>query len=304
MRIYRIILCLFLSASILGCSVQETSGIYGQDSNWYTNGKCIDPDKPDVFYILPTCVFDWKDENGNTVRYASLTDPEQREAMRPSYELADEIFGGSTNFFAPYYRQITLNVWGEGEEAVRKYFPKAMDDISQAFRYYMENWNNGRKFILAGFSQGAKCVVELLKEMSDEEYSRMAAAYVIGYRVTEEDIEASSGKIVPASSSDDTGVTICYNSVTDTDAIVPILCEGNILAINPVNWSTTSEPAVLNDSITVILDPVRKVLTVSGIDPDSAYHPSLADLFPKGNLHLLELTLYRDCLKANVTERF
>lgn len=304
MKTLRMLICFLSFMAVWGCTSDKESGIYGQASNWYDNGRPIDKNRPDVFYILPTCVFDWEDENGEIRHYASLTDPGQREAMRPSFELADEIFGAYANFFAPYYRQITLNTFARGEEEIAKLFPAVMDDISEAFRYYMDNWNNGREFILAGFSQGAKCVVELMKEMSHEEYSRMAAAYVIGYRVTEEDLEQSEGRIVPATRSDDTGVTVSYNSVSDTSAIVSLLSEGNILAINPVNWTVSSAPAMLNDSVTVTLDTLNKVLVVYGIDPDTAYNPSLSYIFPRGNLHLIELTLYKECIKENVRERF
>ena len=164
---------------------------YALSSAWYDNGKTVDRSKADVFYILPTCIFDWEDSAGEVHHYADVADAQQREQMRPSYELADAIFGDSANFFAPYYRQISLNSWMEGDAVVEKRFPQAMADIKAAFDYYMEHLNGGRKFVLAGFSQGGKGVVELVKGMSDEDFNQMAAAYVIGYRITQQDMSQS-----------------------------------------------------------------------------------------------------------------
>ncbi len=276
--------------------------LYSDTTYWYDNGREVDESLVDVFYILPTCVFDWTDSTGQVCRYASLTDEVQRRAMRPSYSLADEIFADSANFFAPYYRHISLDVWMEGEDSVKKYFPHAMDDIRQAFDYYMTHHNNGRPFILAGFSQGAKCVVELIKGFDQQTASRLVAAYVCGYRVTDDDIQASP-YLLPANGIDDTGVTIAYNTVSDTSAISPVISAGNRYVINPVSWSTSADAQQLSDSISISIDSVHQVLMAQGIDPSTAYNPRLASLLPLGNLHLLELTLYKELLKENVKRR-
>ena len=55
--------------------------------------------------------------------------------------------------------------------------PLSMEDISAAFDYYMDNYNEGRPFVLAGFSQGGKAVVELVKHAPAEVLERMVAAY-------------------------------------------------------------------------------------------------------------------------------
>ena len=100
--------------------------------------------------------------------------------------------------------------------------PLAYGDVRKAFAYYLEHYNNGRPFILAGFSQGAMAVVDLLKSMDDSTYSRLVAAYVIGYKVTD-----TNAHISPAQDSADLGVTICYNSVRDNSCAIPFLSDGN-----------------------------------------------------------------------------
>ena len=45
----------------------------------------------------------------------------------------------------------------------------AYKDVSDAFAYYLENENDGRPIILAGFSQGADMVYRLMEEYFHEE---------------------------------------------------------------------------------------------------------------------------------------
>lgn len=276
--------------------------LYAEPLYWYDNGKSVDPRKVDVFYILPTCVFDWSDSSGQVSHYASLTDSAQRAAMLPSYQLADDIFADSANFFAPYYRHISLNTWMEGEEAVEERFPAAMADIREAFGYYMKHKNGGRPFLLAGFSQGAKCVVELVKELTPEQASRMVAAYVCGYKVTPADT-CRAPFLRAAKRADDTGVTIVYNTVGKAEATAPILTLDNMWVINPASWTTDTMAHALNDSVSIQVDESHKVLIAKGLDEDAVFVESLQSLFPVGNYHLLELTLYHDLLQKNVKQR-
>lgn len=271
---------------------------YSQTDNWYRILR--EGTRADVFYILPTCVWDWVNEAGDTVHYADPQNEEQREAMLPSLELAADIFN-SHNFYSPYYRQTTLESWMKGDSIIEARFANAMPDITDAFNHYLAHDNNGRPFILAGFSQGAKAVVELLKTLPDEARQRLIAAYVIGYRVTAEDL-TQHPEIQAARDSADTGVTICYNSVASPEAISPALSPSQI-CINPVNWHTDGTPAQLNDTATVRVDTIHHVLLVEGLDETQYFLPSLGGLFKLGNYHLQELLFYQPHLSHNAALR-
>lgn len=273
---------------------------YTMESCWYTNSWQSADEAVDVFYILPTCIFDWSDSEGVTYHYGDVYNQEHRAAQLYSYELAEDIFGSQANLYAPYYRQLTLDVWMEGEEAVERLFPAAMADVSDAFEYYMQSINSDRPFIIAGFSQGGKCVVELLKSLSPQEYARMVAAYVIGYKVTSSDLQ--SANILGATRCDDTGVTICYNSVSNIEAINDMISASQ-LCINPVSWSVEATPAQLNESVTVSVETTHHVLIVYGLDSEALFVPKLETLFKEGNYHLQELELYKDYLRENVAVR-
>lgn len=274
---------------------------YDSDGIWYDNSKEINPQYPDVFYIVSTYVWEWKDEDGTIQRYADVNNEEHREMFRPEFEYADDVFADSCNLFAPYYEQLTFESWMEGEGVIDKRFVHAMNDIQEAFDYYIEHKNNGRPFILAGYSQGGKGVIELLKTMPKDVYSRMVAAYPIGYRITSDELSKYEN-IKFAADSTDTGVTISYNSVENVDAICSILTP-NAGCINPINWRTDATPANLNDTVTVSVDKVHNVLLVKGLNVDAYYEPSLDELFKKGNYHLFELVFYQENLKKNVRQR-
>ena len=268
---------------------------------WYISEPAT-AQEADIFYILPTCVWDWTTEDGLTCRYSDYTRTDHIEAFRPSVGLAEDIFAqGQYGFYCPYYRQISLNVWMDGEAAVEELFPLSMEDISAAFDYYLEHYNNGRPFVLAGFSQGGKAVVELVKHLPAEAYGRMAAAYAIGYRISDEEL-AQYPQLLPATDSTGTGTIICYNSVACPEAACGVLSPSDV-CINPVNWTTDATPAILNDSVTVTVDTVNHLLIVDGLDPEHYYAPSLASTFPLGNYHLQELTLYQEHLRRNTALR-
>lgn len=274
---------------------------YTQENAWYKELNAKGEHIVDVFYVAPTCVWDWHDSQGHIMHFEDIYNADQREALRPSLELAADIFSDSYNFYAPYYRQITLESWMEGEDVIEERFPYAMADVKRAFDYYMAHENQGRPFVLAGFSQGAKAVIELLKDMPMSVYRRLVAAYVVGYPVTLQD--ATTYKTIEAArDSLDTGVTVCYNSVAEVDAICPVLSSGD-LCINPVNWRTDGSPAYLNDSVTVRIDTKESVLLVEGFNPQDFYTPVLGTLFTEGNYHLQELYFYADCLNRNVKQR-
>lgn len=310
---------------------------WGDSTMWYQSsakGKAVKD--YDVFYLLPTCVFAWDDEQGVRHYNADPMRKEHRKAWRLSAELADTIFATEARLYLPYYRQGTF---GTPDEAVyRAASDTARADVVSAFKYYLTHFNNGRPFVLAGFSQGARMVTELLKAMDDETYSRMIAAYVVGYGITAADTMPHPELYMPgqhrvqhirlATDAASRGVTVCFNSVASLNAVNKELCGGNIACINPVSWTTTSAPATLLNAgavpqkddkrfpygtavvaksqdvpVTVSVNKEYNVLVVEGLDVPRYCLPSLKEMFPEGNLHLQELFFYADYLRENVKLR-
>ena len=295
-----VLLAAGLFTSCIG--ITDDSTCYSDPMLWYDNGKDIDSAKADVFYVLPSCVYDWTDTAGTVHHNASVTDSLHRVRMSRAFPIADEIFGDSANFFSPYYSQVTLNAWMMDEQTRDSCLAIALDDVRAAFRYYLEHWNGGRPFVLAGFSQGAGCALQLLKEMDPDVAERMVAAYIIGYPVTKVDV-AGSGYIRPAQGADDTGVCIAYSTVSDLNALSPLINGGNAVVINPASWTLDDMPHRVNDTVSVRIGYAENVLVADGTDPSRYVKPRLAELIPIGNLHLAELELYRKQLQENVKLR-
>ena len=140
----------------------------------------------DVFYVVSTWEFDWFTEDGIVSHHADVFNQEHREDMGTEIKKIAAYMADGNNFYSPYYRHITLDTWATLDEDIinQRFHDVAFADIKNAFNHFVTYFNNGRPFILAGFSQGGKAVVELIKVMPEEMRKRMVAAYVLGYKVT------------------------------------------------------------------------------------------------------------------------
>ena len=255
---------------------------YASAESWYVTDRGADVD---LFYISSTETFD-ATVGRKVFHYAQAADSAACPGMRGEMEGVDRILSGGLNFYSPFYRQMSMETY-QDMDLIDSRFPLAMDDVRRAFKYYVEELSDGRPFVLAGFSQGGEVLVELLKELPDSLQDRLVAAYVLGWKITPEDLAASSA-IRPAQGADDTGVTICYNSV-DSPENASFVSSGNTVAINPVNWCTDATPAVLFDSLTVTLDPETKLLLVDGFEGTGyAWKPYFKD----GCYHTFEIRWY------------
>lgn len=294
-----IAMSLLLLVLLLSSCTPAGQNTYSNPQMWFETGTKVNPSLADVFYVLPTCIHDWTDSDGVLHRNADPLDSLQRQRMQASFELAESIFADSANFFAPYYPQVSLEVYGDGDAAVREFFPRSRDGAAEAFAYYMKHLNGGRPFVLAGYSQGAQVVLELLESLSDKQKQQLVAAYVIGARVPSGHM-LPEGKLIPARGADDTGVVISYSSVSDT-ATHGRFFDCSQVVINPAGWTTDTTTVALNDSVSVQIVPERNLLLVSGAA--DSFNPRYESFIPRGSLHLQELTLYSDQLRSNVKAR-
>lgn len=254
-----------------------------------------------MFYIVSTWETDWKTDSGETVHYADVYNKKHRDDMTKEISGVAAYMGKDNNFYSPFYRHITIEGWATRDEnIINNRFKIAFEDVRNAFETFLKNRPKNRPFVLAGFSQGGKAVVELLKIMPKDVYQQMVAAYVLGYKVTPDDTLTSTN-IKAAQGPDDIGVTICYNSVSDVKYIQPVVAAPCAFCINPVNWRTDDVPATLHDTITVSVAQKEKVLVVKGYS-GSEYSPIMGFL-NVGDFHSAEPWLYKECLEKNIKNR-
>ena len=297
----------------------ETGTDYALAFRWAYYETETDAEKPvDVFFIAPTNV-----QGGENEFYVdNLDDAQALEAILGSINMEKGIYDAQARFFAPYYRQLTLNAYTLDEAERLAYQDAAWQDVQDAFAYYLEHENNGRPFLIAGFSRGAELGLRLLKQYGGDAafQEQLVAAYLIGWRVTAEDL-AACPSLKMAQGEEDTGVIICFEceaeSVTDT-LVVP---EGTFTyAINPLNWKTDSTPAAKEENLGFVypgydgsileeipqlcgayLDPQRGTLKVTDIQPSE--YPPVLDIFPEGSYHIYDYEFFYRNLQQNVSVR-
>lgn len=308
-------LLLVLCSSMELCMAQEAAQArgeylpqapdYSDTTQWYVTDRGA---AVDLFYVISTETGDYRRADGTPCHFADTYADSLRRPLYGEMLGVDTLLSGRLNYFSPYYRQCSLQTFtSDSTAAVRR--PVAVGDARRAFSYYLSHLNQGRRFILAGFSQGAGIVLQLLTEMDESVYRRMVAAYVIGNSVSA--LQARNPHVRPARGAADSGVTICYNSVrTPESTIFP----RSAFAINPVNWRTDDTPATLvteptpwkpvdrqkKDTMTVTLDPVSRLLIVRGYTATDYMLPLRGK---EGNYHTREIWLYRNELRRNMALR-
>lgn len=274
---------------------------YADASAWYVQEADVNGTGVDVFYVVSTWESDWFTSSGQVCHYADVYNGSHVADMTKEISRVAEYMGEGNNFYSPYYRHITIDTWATlNEDTITNRFKLAFSDLKNAFDMFLKKRQPERPFILAGFSQGGKAVVELLKYMPEELHRYLVAAYVLGYKVTPVDT-ASTSNIRAARDSADIGVTVCYNSVSDVRYVKPVVSAPCAFCINPVNWRTDSVPAILHDTITVTVSPTCHVLVLKGYS-GSEYAPILG-ILNVGDFHSCEPWLYRECLRRNIKTR-
>ena len=299
--------------AVVACSTKQTAdGVipaepnYEESSQWYITDRQGDAD---IFYIISTETGDYPSADGSMCHYADTYADSLRLPMLSEMEGVDTLLSCKLNFYTPYYRQCSLQSF-MSDSLASKRMQLPIADVRRSFAYYLKNMNQGRPFILCGFSQGALIALELMREMDDETYRRMVAAYIIGTSISQEMLNGCP-RIRPAQQADDTGVTICYNSVHDASCA---LWPRSAVAINPVNWRTDDTEATLmteptpllpvdqqkKDTLKVHLDTASNLLFVSGYTATDYVLPLIGC---EGNYHSREIWLYRDQLRENMQQR-
>ena len=131
----------------------------------------------DVFFVHPTTYFSSDHWN------QPLDDPDANEFV-DELVLPNQaaVFNSCCRVYAPRYRQATLYAFMDDEAHGDRALDFAFADVRTAFDYFVENFNDGRPFIIAGHSQGAYHTDRLLRDIQDEAaYERMVVAYPVGY---------------------------------------------------------------------------------------------------------------------------
>ena len=296
---------------------------YSQASCWFKNPE-ITKDV-DTFFIYPT---EYLGSNEGDPDYAPIDNPEMQEGVEMvDYKLMSSAFEESTNLFVPYYRQGGMRTlgqaWKETGDVRTALKGIPYDDITAALDYYFENCNNGRPFIIASHSQGSAINTLVLQDYFKEHpdyYERMVAAYVLGFSVTKDYLEANP-HLKFASGENDTGVIISWNiggrqNVEEKAANVVVMPDA--ISINPLNWKLDETYAPASENLgSLILNEETGETSIEDIGADAQIDLErgvvvtnaksdpigATDYFGPQSFHNGDYSFYYNNIKDNVAKR-
>lgn len=181
---------------------------YSDKNNWAHLPEKTD-NAVDTFFIYPTL---YTNPEHDAPAIVPVDDPILRETVNDYYLGTPVLFEEMTNLYEPFYRKSNLcTLTGKTPTELTEFqLREQRTDIYAALDYFFENYNQGHPFILAGHSQGSAMLKIALCDYFKEhtEYlERMVAAYVIGFSITPDDLEANPA-LKFAEGADDTGVIV------------------------------------------------------------------------------------------------
>ena len=94
-------------------------------------------------------------------------------------------FLNAGKLYVPYYRQAHLRSYSQFDKGGSKALKLAYMDVKNAFKIYLEKYNNGKPIIIASHSQGTTHAIKLLKEFFDGKplQNKLIAAYIPGIAI-------------------------------------------------------------------------------------------------------------------------
>jgi len=312
-----IALFLTIPCTAYGNEIQPTD--YSKPEHWVSIPSSND--KPiDVFYLYPTS---WYKVNENEPTICEIDNPIMLKDAKAVFSVQATAFETTGNIYAPYYRQddarYFLSLSPEEQDKLVGGIPKT--DVFAAFDYFIKNYNMGRPFILAGHSQGSTVMAYLLSGYMKEHpdvYSRMIAAYAIGYSITDEYL-AKNPHLKFAEGPNDTGVIISYNTEAPRITGKNLLVMPGAISINPIFWTREETLATAGESLGSLLveddgktvfkknyadarvNKERGVVVCSTVDSEKLHAKNIR--IGKGIYHLYDFSFYYYNLRENAANR-
>lgn len=225
---------------------------YSQNRYWSIKAEKISH-PVDVFFVHPTTY--GPPANGHFI--ADLDDKKLNKVTdRDTVNWITAAFSGSCNVFAPRYRQVNIAVMKLGGAEKQGYMEIPVSDIKAAFKYYLDNLNGGRPFILASHSQGSNVMQLVLLDNPDLlDHDKLVAAYMPGWTFTDKDLDELGLEL--SESPDQTGCLITWNTI-GPGGTSPTVSKG-AKCVNPLSWNTSKKefPASMNAGAKIFISPEK-----------------------------------------------
>ncbi|WP_296596502.1 DUF3089 domain-containing protein [Phenylobacterium sp.] len=222
---------------------------YSRSASWYLRPKPGSELQADVFFVAPTTYDGGR--NWNARLNARKATRQFEQVMAPNYVGPFVTVG---RIFAPRYRQASLYSLTTLREDAREARQFAYGDVRDAFRWYVDQDNGGRPFIIVGVEQGGTLASRLLKEEVARDpvlQSRLVAAYLIDTVVP-----ADAPPIAPCVQKGQAGCLAAWARVYEGD-----FDAGKRLLDRALVWNEAGELANLAPRPALCFNPILGAVT-------------------------------------------
>jgi len=230
----------------------------------------------DVFFVHPT----------GYLKGDNWTDPlEEKSATMENTQwmMANQAsaYNGCCSVYAPHYRQASIYSYFGSDELRAEVHNFVYQDVKKSFEYFIENFSNGRPFIIASHSQGTHHSIRLLAEEIDSSdlYPRMVGAYIIGGMISK-DWVSSMENIGVCESAEQIGCLVHWDTMNVSQINKDMPLYSNNICVNPISWKNEGSLSELQDAKGAVPVSGEFVLEFSGDDgpTDQIFTPLEAPL--------------------------
>ncbi len=185
----------------------------------------------DVFFVHPTTFF-------GTAGWNQSLDDGSTNQLTDMFVLRSQasVFNSCCKVYAPRYRQATIYSFMDSSGSGKSALDLAYQDVERAFDYFIEHYNQGRPFILAGHSQGSVHARMLLEKRitGTPLRERLIAAYPIGFGIDRELMAQAVPDVPVCESAEQIGCVVTWNAVGPQAA--PWGDPRKNICVNPLTW--------------------------------------------------------------------
>lgn len=208
--------------------------------------------RADAFFVHPTTYFNaehWNQPLDN-VAANRITDQSVLRGQASA-------FNSCCKVYAPHYRQATLYAFfddtGNGDAALEL----AYGDVVQAFDHFLEHYNQGRPFILAGHSQGSAHLGRLLEERitGTPLAARLIGAYTVGFGFDADAYSEAVPDVPVCARPEQTQCLVTWNAVGPD--MTRLGDTSGQICVNPLTWRTDGDHAPPALNLGAVIYPTR-----------------------------------------------
>jgi hypothetical protein len=265
----------------------------------------------DVFFIHPTTFTDKKD----AARSNAAIDDDYINA-KTDYStilLQASAFNQQSRVFSPRYRQAHIgNFYGVDSSLATQSLQLAYSDVRNAFRYYLQHYNNQRPVIIASHSQGAIMAIELLKEFFDNKplQKQLVVAYIVGLPLETKNFVSLRACAQPAQTN-----CVCSWRTFKMGYEAPWVKKekergASLIVTNPLSWTTDTgfvSRQANKGSVLTRFNTIYKKTADAQIKNGVlySYRPQFPGsfLYRTDNYHIGDINLYYINIRENVRDR-